>query len=195
MKHPTLIPLVAALCWMCASAQAADPIGFYLGAAVGQSEQHVDPSLTGTTFPNDVNAHDTGWKAMIGIRPLSIVGAELDYLDFGSARYSLGTVDSKAWALYGLVYAPIPVPYLDIFGKVGAGRVQTDANGYDMGVFCPAQTPNCGVIASSYTDTGLAYGAGVQFKFSKAAIRAEYERIDTSKSSPGMFSLGVTWTP
>ena len=200
MKRATLISSIGTLCLMCASAQAADPLDFYFGGAVGRAEQHVDPGLAGTPFPNDLSAHDTGWKAMIGVRPLSILGAELDYLDFGSAGYPVGpldsraSVESKAWALYGLVYAPIPLPYLDIFGKAGAGHVQTYTNGYVSGLYCPAGTVNCGVFANSYSDTGVAYGAGVQFKFSHAAVRAEYERIDTSKSSPNMFSVGITWT-
>jgi opacity protein-like surface antigen len=200
MKHPSVLPLARTCAATCATAQAADSLGLYIGGAVGQADLHVDRSLTGTL--SDVSEHPAGWKAMVGIRPLSSVGAELDYLDFGNPRYAsgatptitTGTVDSKAVALFGVLYVPIPVSFLDVYGKVGVARLRTDVSGMTSGLFCPVSLPNCGTIAVSRTDTDLAYGAGVQFKFAAAAVRVEYERINSSNGSPDMLSLGFTWS-
>jgi hypothetical protein len=197
MKRPILllafaVTLVAA----CGTSKAADLLGLYIGGAIGGSTVRVDQSLTST--PNDVTERHTGWKAMVGIRPLSMVGAELEYVDFGNPSYTggsaTGVVDSKAVALSGLLYAPIPLPVFDLYGKLGMARLQTDVNGHEYGLFCPVGFPNCGTIAVSRHDTGVGFGAGVQFKFAAVAVRAEYERVNASSSSPDMFSLGLTWT-
>jgi hypothetical protein len=186
------VTLVAA----CGTGEAADSLGLYIGGATGQSTVRVDQSLTGTSV--DLTERHTGWKAMAGIRPLSMVGAELAYLDFGNPSYTsgpaTGVVDSKAVALFGLLYAPIPLPVLDLYGKLGVARLQTDVNGQEIGLLCPPGAPNCGTIAVSRHDTGVGYGAGVQFRFAAAAVRAEYEHVNTSSSSPDMFSFGLTWT-
>jgi len=68
-------------------------------------------------------------------------------------------------------------------------------NGTIFGIFCPLPTyfPTCPNFANSRTGTDLGYGAGVQFKFAAAAVRAEYERVNSSNGSPDMVSLGFTW--
>jgi hypothetical protein len=197
MKRPMLLSAFAvALVAACGTGKAADLLGLYIGGAMGGATVRVDQSLTGAS--NDVTERHTGWKAMVGVRPLSIVGAELEYLDFGNPGYTsgpaTGVVDSKAVALFGLLYAPIPLPVFDLYGKLGVARLQTDVNGHEYGVLCAIGVPNCGTIAVSRHDAGVGYGAGVQFKFAAAAVRAEYERVNTSSSSPDMFSLGLTWT-
>jgi opacity protein-like surface antigen len=200
MKHPAFFLLAFTCAATCATVQAADSLGFYIGGAVGQADVRVDSSLASTS--SDVSEHHAGWKAIVGVRPLSFVGAELEYLDFGNPSYAfatpppttMGAVDSKAAALFGVLYVPIPVPFFDVYGKVGVARLRTDVNGMITGLFCPVSLPNCGTIAISRTDTDLGYGAGVQFKFASAAVRAEYERIDSSNGSPDMLSLGFTWT-
>jgi opacity protein-like surface antigen len=197
MKRAMLLfAFVVTLVAACGTSEAADLLGPYIGGAVGGSTVRVDQSIAGT--PNDVTERHTGWKAMVGIRPLSMVGAELEYLDFGNPSYTdgaaTGVIDSKAVALSALLYAPIPLPVFDLYGKLGVARLQTDVNGHVAGLFCPVGFPDCGTIAVSRHDTSVAYGAGVQFKFAPVAVRAEYERVETSHSSPDMFSLGLTWT-
>jgi hypothetical protein len=127
---------------------------------------------------------------MVGIRPVSIVGVELEYLDFGNPGYAsppstTGVVHSKAGALFGLLYAPIPVPIFDLYGKLGVASLQTDVNGKIPFLFCPAGFVNCGTIAVNDRDTGLTYGAGVQFRFAAAACG-----LSTNESVPTM--LGPT---
>jgi len=189
------------------AAGAADPLGLYIGGAVGQADLNLDRSVSDTAY--DVHMHDTGWNAMIGIRPLPILGAELEYLDFGNLSYAVSTfappaapggttatTHTKAEGIFGMLYAPIPTPMFDIFGKLGAARTQLKLNGQLLGVFCPvtAIAPSCPYIADHQTETDLAYGAGVQLRFGAAALRAEYERINASFGAPYMYSFGLTWT-
>lgn len=35
------------------------------------------------TDPAALSDHDNGWKLLIGMRPISFTGAELEYIDFG----------------------------------------------------------------------------------------------------------------
>jgi Outer membrane protein beta-barrel domain len=183
----------------CTAALAATPFGLFVGAAGGQADVRMERSLTST--PTDVSEHDTGWKVMAGIRPLQLVGIELEYLDFGNPSYRSGTfpvttgaVRAKAETLFGVLYAPLPVPFLDLYGKVGPARLQTSVHGNIGGIFCPSNYPQCGVFSNSQTNTELAYGAGLQLKFGRAAVRAEYERINASTGDPSLASVGLTWT-
>src|SRR5256885_9685930 len=76
----------------CGSACAADPLGFYIGAGVGQAHvrSELDAGALSPIFSGALSTQGTktGWKAIVGIRPLSIIGAEAEYLDFGSATGS-----------------------------------------------------------------------------------------------------------
>jgi hypothetical protein len=65
---------------------AEDPLGLYVGAALGQSEVRVDESVFGGAPGFD--AHRDAWKLLVGLRPISLLGAELDYMDFGHARFA-----------------------------------------------------------------------------------------------------------
>src|SRR5258708_39109670 len=71
------------------SASAADLLGFYAGAAVGQADIRANevgfalPPVGFNGAPFGVNKHATGWKVLAGIRPISLFGAELEYVDFG----------------------------------------------------------------------------------------------------------------
>jgi len=97
-----------------ATAARAESSLFYLGAGVTHS------SLTA----------NNSWKAFAGVRPLNWLAVEADYIDLGSqTANSFGNTftDSihlryKAFAGYAVGFAPIPVPYLDVFGKVGLAR-------------------------------------------------------------------------
>lgn len=180
------------------SARAEDPLGFYLGGAIGQANVRLDQSVSATA--TNFDEHHSGWKAMVGLRPISVVGAELEYIDFGKPNTTntsaTGTTQteaqSKAAALFGMVYLPLPVPFLDVFGKAGYARLQTTAD--VVGVQCVVGAANCGTLfALNRTDARLAYGAGAQLKFASIAIRAEYERIHASTGDPDMLSLGLTW--
>jgi hypothetical protein len=178
---------------------AATPFGLFVGAAGGQSDVRMEQSLAGT--PSEVSENDPGWKVMVGLRPIRLAGVELEYLDFGNPGYgignfpkTLGRVRAKAETLFGVLYAPLPVPFLDVYGKLGPARLQTSVHGNIEGLFCPLYYPNCGAISDNRTTTDLAYGAGLQLKFGSTAVRAEYERIHADTGDPSLASLGLTWT-
>jgi opacity protein-like surface antigen len=203
-KHlPNLAALLIVASAFCTPAIAQEPLGLYLGAAAGSADVRADAHFADTL--NDISRTATGWKAMVGIRPLPIVGAEFEYVDFGDSNYrqsdsvpttTTGNVRSRAETLFGLLYAPIPVPFLDVFAKAGAARLQTKLHGFLSPVFCPNSTvdPGCPFFSGSASTTDFAYGAGVQLKFSALALRAEYERINSGLGAPDLLSLGVTWT-
>ena len=186
---------------------AGDTLGLYVGGAVS----HADVSLnqSASYFYSPIDLHHTGWKVMLGIRPVRIVAVELEYLDFGRTSYGgnaapptegpiylTAATHTKAAAAFAVLYAPIPIPTLDVFGKLGAARTQFDSNGEFFDIFCPLKSidPACPFFANRITETDLAYGGGVQVRFGAAALRAEYERIDATFGAPYMYSLGITWT-
>jgi opacity protein-like surface antigen len=203
--------LTAAAVMATQASRATDLFGLYVGGAVGQSELRTAldfyPSIPSGTL--DRNA--TGWKAMAGIRPLPVIGAEIEYIDFGSIAGSLNraatlnfggfsesaTMHSRAAALFGVGYLPLPLPYLDVFAKLGVAELKSrvSANG---AATCPLGTPPCLVIriapyANSSSDTRVAYGTGVQVKIARFAARLEYERISASGGDPDLASFGLTW--
>jgi hypothetical protein len=146
----------------------------------------------------------SAWKVTAGIRPISPLGIELEYIDFGNpsngeAVAGLGGLTqsaAKAWALFGLGYLPLPVPFLDVYGKLGIARLHTTTSEVPPAPLCPADDDACGSTAFAISDwsTHLAYGVGLQSKFGSLAIRAEYERISASGGDPDLVSLGVAWT-
>jgi hypothetical protein len=187
------IPLLLAL--GCHAAGAADLLGLYVGGAVGEADVKAQQSFNTALYVFDV--HHDAWKVMVGVRPISVVGAEIEYLDFGQPHQGNGagitSVEDKAAALYGLLYLPLPVPYFDVFGKVGLARLQNDVTAH-LPLFCPAGFPSCGLFQLNRTDTQLAYGGGAQIKIQSLAVRVEYERIQASDGNPELFSLGLTWS-
>jgi opacity protein-like surface antigen len=198
----------------CGSACAADPLGFYMGAGVGQSHVRSDLNLSAFgPLPSrgfSTEGTKTGWKAILGIRPLSIIGAEAEYIDFGSASGSASipatvstgglnaTVSShpKAAALFAMGYLPIPLPYLDVFAKAGAARLRSSLNA-NAQVTCPISLPCIQIFVPPYSasasSTRFAYGAGLQVKVAGLAVRAEYERISAGGGDADLLSLALTW--
>jgi Outer membrane protein beta-barrel domain len=190
-------------CAASTTALAENPIGLYAGAGVGYSTIRSDDPAFG--LPGYYNDHQTAWKGIVGIRPLPIVGAEFEYIDFGQPNTHHGSyfdtnyygLDShpRAAALFGVGYLPLPVPFLDIFGKVGVARLKTDVTS--------TVTSNCGTntclgtittFRHDQTDNKLAYGVGVQSKVWGVAFRAEYERISSSFGDPDAVTVSATWT-
>jgi hypothetical protein len=191
----------------CASTRvlADDLLGFYVGAAVGESHVRTAKEILGDTdYDYEFDGQHSAWKATAGIRPITPLGVELQYIDFGNpsagltdaAFGGLSKADQKAVTLFGLGYLPLPVPFLDVYGKLGIVRLHTTTTEVSPAPFCPAGFTSCRATAFNISDssTNLAYGAGVQSKIGSLAIRAEYERISASGGNPDLISLGVTWT-
>jgi len=192
LKLPGIILLLAL---GCNAAGAADLLGLYVGGAVGEADVNSQQSFNSALYDFDV--HHSAWKVMLGVRPIPLVGAELDYLDFGQPHEGNGSgitsVQDKAAALYGLLYVPLPVPYFDVFGKLGLARLENDVTAH-LPIACPVGFITCGLFQLSRADTQLAYGAGAQIRIKSLSVRVEYERIQASDGTPELFSLGLTWS-
>lgn len=196
-------------CGASTAAQAADdafgfynPAGLYFGAGVGESTIRSDDP--GYGLPGYYNDHQTAWKGIIGVRPISFVGAEVEYIDFGQPgnHYDHSTAvygyDSHPTApiLFGVGYLPIPLPYIDIFAKAGVARLRLTANDYALEP-CGTSGADCYVITgrSNVTQTKFAYGAGVSSKLPFGfTVRAEYERISSPYGDPDAFTVSALWT-
>src|SRR5277367_1506077 len=102
------------------AALADNPLGIYVGAGVGGSN-------VGNSYDNGYNGgyhdDDVAWKAIVGIRPVPFVGAEAEWIDFGSGHgdngyygfgdyYANSVSHPKAAVLYGIGYVPMPFPFL-----------------------------------------------------------------------------------
>jgi opacity protein-like surface antigen len=199
----TSCALMIAICLGSGAAQADDPIGLYLGAGVGESQvRHDTDDLYNDPY---FAGQHLAWKAIVGIRPIPPVGAELEYIDFGDPsggpNYSFASANSeaKAAALFGVGYLPLPVPFLDLYGKLGVARMHSESTEVTPGIcprglFCPAQYLDIAIYRQDRWSTDLAYGAGAQARFGAFAVRAEYERIIANTGDPDIYSLAVTWT-
>jgi opacity protein-like surface antigen len=198
---------------VCASvaAAASDPLGFYVGGAIGQGEVvanvpnpfvpnpsfvHV-PVPTSDTFKEDHAA----FKVMVGLRPIPLLGAELSYLDLGNPTGSLfghpASASMKGASAFGILYLPIPV--VDVFAKAGVARIQSiisglAPNGIPDFVCAPGVPCGTSPFRQDRTNTTFAAGAGVQFRFDAWAVRAEYERFNAAGEIPHLLSFGLTWS-
>lgn len=200
-----------------AVARADDLPGFYVGAAFGQAHVRVRP---GNVIPNangpvpGLDMTHSAFKAIVGVRPLPFLGAEVSYMDFGKTSSRTGqtiqgvqtvVVESeqasqKGESAFALLYLPVPV--IDVYVKVGLARITTDYGVTYLGTTpgvgtCAMNVPNCGTAlltaSRDSTDTGFAYGAGLQWKLGQWAVRGEYERFDAAGANPSLFSIGMTY--
>ncbi len=116
--------LAAGACAASAPACAENLLGFYVGGGLGESTVRSDTNYPGSfgygydAFYSDPR-HHFAWKAIAGIRPISIIGAELEYIDFGHPggdggyySYNYGP-DShpRAIAAFGVGHLPLPIPF------------------------------------------------------------------------------------
>jgi Outer membrane protein beta-barrel domain len=201
-------------CIACAQASAADSLGVYVGAAVGQSNVRSDQVLflrpsdgAPLTSAVSVAKSATGWKLLVGLRPISWVGAELAYIDFGNPKASQGPpvgfglsykaeLRATAATAFGVLYAPIPTSRFDMYAKAGLARLHTTVNGdAAFGCWPPLLCAiGPGAVHRDQTSARFAYGAGLQARLSAIGIRLEYERIGASGGDPDLLSLGVSWS-
>ena len=190
------------ICASTAQAHAANAVGFYIGGAAGQSHIRDNTSASG-----NISDSTNGWAARAGIKPLPLIGVEVEYADFGSVKvsttglqaadYSLGVSSS---AVFALLYVPNPVPKLDLIIKAGYSNTKRTKSGTwtttlpGVGA-CVVGNPMCGTTTVSgkvsQTSSNVAYGAGLQFTLLKLVFRAEYERIHDTLGDPDMATVGI----
>ena len=191
------------VCGASTSALAADPLGLYVGAGVGESNLRNDGYGYNDYYGFD--NHHSAWKLIAGVRPvLSPIGAEFEYIDFGSSNgnsnffyngnyFNGNNSAAKASALFGVGYLPLGLPFLDVFGKAGVARLEVNSATY----YTPCQPPaTCTAASIPYNNwsTNFAYGVGVQTHFANLGLRAEYERISASGGDPDALTVSATWS-
>jgi hypothetical protein len=161
-----------------AGAAQADSGSFYLGAGISKDKVS-DIVNAGTNFA-DIDS--TSWKLFAGFRPISVVAIEADYLDLGSQTNTFFTQagtcvvggcrasshsDAKAFAGYAVGFLPIPLPFLDLFGKAGLARWKL--NGSAVSPLLP--------VSFSTSGTEFAWGVGTQVHVGNFGARLEYENF------------------
>ena len=148
--------LAAALGALSFGAQAAEPVGFYAGAGIGQSM--IDEGV--------LDEEETGFQVYGGYQLHPNWGFELGYTDFGKAKY--GGVASLEADTVSLV-AVGTLPFTDKFSgyaKAGVHSWDADAWAADIGRF-------------SDDGTDPTYGLGLQYRFTDTfALRGEYSRFE-----------------
>jgi hypothetical protein len=184
--------LAGAMFGMIATAQAADN-GVYAGVSVGQGQADVEP-----LFGEEVDEKDTGFKLLLGLRPLDWVGVEVSYFNLGeisredtfSGTPFSGTafrVKRTGFGASGVLFYDIA--NVDLFAK--AGLFQWDSRGSFRSFF--------GSFGGNETGTDFGFGVGAQVRFGSLAARLEFEKYQIDDSDglfgkPQMLSVGMTWT-
>lgn len=214
MKAIIVITLAAVTAYagMAYSAEPQPPppksLGFYVGAGLGTATANTTVIVPG--WQTKVDSSTTGWNLFAGFRPQQYFGAELAYIDFGSAKVnnvSDGNQDifyqarakNSAIAGYIVGYLPLLPARWDIFAKAGYASLKTttDSNGNFPNI-ATCIGSSCGIIGAfstsdSKTSGEFTYGLGTQYRFDSLAVRLEYQRIDGTNAKPEMFSLGLAW--
>jgi hypothetical protein len=197
-------PIVAAIVAIAlpgGKATAEDLLGMYVGGAIGQgrvAESASYPTIA-NQYPGEFMENHSAFKVMVGIRPISLIGAELTYIDFGHPSGNIfnysANASLKGPAAFGILYLPVPV--IDLYLKAGIARLQSDLSGfYPNGDNVCVFGESCGTspFRLNRTNTSGAGGAGAQYKLGSWAVRAEYERFIAAGGNPSLLSVGITWT-
>ena len=169
-----------------AGAAHADNGTFYLGAGISRDNLK---DITATA--SDLNS--TNWKVWAGLRPVSVFAVEADYIDLGSQTINpSGTcalpcasthVNYKAFAGYAVGFVPLPVPFLDVFGKAGLARWNSSGG---------SSVPGGAFFSLSDEGTQFAWGIGAQVHFGNFGGRLEYENFSIRNTNgANIVSLGV----
>ncbi len=147
-------------------------VGLYLGGSLGDAQASYDADVF------KVRGDNTGYKFALGWRPISLFAVEASYINFGRSYGGINYADTDAEGLFAIGFLPIPL--LDVYGKLGVAEWRTDA-----------QSP---YLAFHRTGADPAYGAGVGAHWGNLGARLEYERYDVSHANDmALTSIGLTW--
>ena len=151
--------------------------GFYLGGSVGNANVEIE-NLGGLSSA-DFKGDDTGYKFIVGIRPLDWLAVEGSYVNFGEPKDTvLGVpLEAEGDGISAFVVGFLPIGPVDLFAKGGLISWDTKVTGFDG------------------DGTDLAYGVGAQFRVWSISLRAEYEIFDVADVKDlNMVSIGATFT-
>lgn len=166
MRKLLLIPVLA---FVAGAAHAAVfSTGLYAGAGLMNASVN-------NVFNSGFDIHNTSFKALAGLR-FSLLGAELDYYHLGSESRSFGNfgtfnANARAFAAYAVGYLPLPLPFVDIFGKLGLDRWQLSGS-----------LPGPTLFQFSKNGTHIAWGLGAQVHFGNLMGRLEYEHLNIANT-------------
>ena len=177
------------------NAQGADPLGLYVGAGGGRADLRVDPVTCSAL--NCSNATVAGWTAFAGLQPFPFLGAELQYLDFGHTTQGIAGSDpyyQRARALAVFATGAVPLRFVDLYAKVGAGLVHTEVSALVVdGIECILHVCE---LTGAQDATRFGWGLGARFKLPKLsslALRAEYVRFSVPSGDPSLLSVALLW--
>jgi hypothetical protein len=165
-----------------AGAARADNGLFYIGAGLSNDNLR-DIALTNS------NLSSTDFKVWAGVRPVSVFAVEADYIDLGSQTVNSPTAFAdlhyKAFAGYAVGYLPLPLPWVDVFGKVGLAYWTLSGS---AGCYGDA----CSIGRVSDNGSQFAWGAGGQVHFGNLGARLEYESFSIRNTGgANLVSLSV----
>jgi opacity protein-like surface antigen len=197
-RRSLLSSAVLAIC-VSGPAAAADPLGLYVGGSIGWAQVAAQVSDPFIALSDRFKKNHFAFKVVVGLRPISLFGAELSYMDFGHPRGTLfaHTADAsmRGVSAFGILYLPVPV--IEVFAKAGVAHIQSATSGFapNPNLICIPELP-CGTspFQLDRTNTSFAAGAGAQLKFGPLSARAEYERFNAAGENPYLLSLGLTWS-
>jgi len=156
---------------------AAEPVGGYVGASIGESNIEDDDI--------DFDEGDTAFKIFGGYAFHPNFAVELAYVDAGSPRETAGpaSLEVEAKGIIGSAVGRIPLgDIFTLFGKVGFAHYDIDAT---------VRFGNGTVLSDDDSDTDIAYGLGAQVAIgARFAVRAEYEMIDIEDGDFSFLSVG-----
>ena len=160
----------------------------YLGAGIA-NDNLKDSAATNSSL------NSTHWKAWAGVRPSGLFAVEADYIDLGTQSVTSNFVSGgsstnvkyKAFTGYAVGFVPIPVPFLDIFGKVGLARWSASGGTFVNNPPAPSQ-----FFSLSDKGTQFAWGAGGQVHIGNVGARLEYESFSVRNTDGvNLVSLSV----
>jgi OmpA-like transmembrane domain len=141
-------------------------------------EGYVGAGLTESTIGDVFRLHrdfdmSTSWKLFAGVRPIPPLGLEMNYMDFGSQTHSFNNTyaDAHAFTAFAVGFLPVPLPFLEVFGKAGASRWTLGGHTYSS------------LFSIDDHGTSFAWGGGAQFHFGAFGARLEYEQFDVRDAS------------
>lgn len=165
--------------------------GFYLGAGLGTAAL----TLEGVGSMDDFRGDDSSFKVVAGYRILKWLAVEANYADYGTPVDNVfgqqleGDFDAFSVTAVGF----LPLGSVDLFARGGFAAWQGSLRNLDFG----------GEFSEDNVDPII--GIGVQYRFGRMGVRAEYEGLllgfddDDDDRADGddwitTVTLGVTWT-